>query len=209
VARAGIRTPDFLTLPQTLFRQLGASELMKLVTERFGLPVVVKPVEGGSALGVSWVDQPGRLGQALMECFAYGDVALIERAIVGTELAISVIDLGDGPVALPPVEIVTDGFYDYDARYNPGRSEFFAPARLSDDLLKQAEELAVAAHRALGMVRLSRSDVMADANGQLWFLEANVAPGMQETSLFPQAALAGGYHLPDLYRQLVEASINS
>jgi D-alanine-D-alanine ligase len=207
VARQGLSTPRYVTLPQSLFQELGASQLMDLVTDRFKTPLVVKPLSGGSALGVSLVTDPARLGEALMQCFAYGDTALIERAKQGTELAISVVDLGDGPFALPAVEIVTDGAYDYDARYNPGRAEFFTPARLSDDVASKAAELAVAAHQALGLVRYSRTDAIVDADGEIWFLEANVAPGLQETSLLPQAALAAGYDLPQLYRGLVEASI--
>jgi D-alanine-D-alanine ligase len=207
VERAGLATPRFVTLPQSLFQELGAAKLLDVVERGFGLPVVVKPIHGGSALGVNLVTQASRLSQALMECFAYSGVALIERAVAGTELAVSVVDLGSGPFALPAVEIVTDGAYDYDARYNPGRAEFFAPARLSKADAEAAAAAAVAAHQALGLVRLSRIDMILDAEGTLWFLEANVAPGMQETSLLPQAALAGGYSLPTLYRELVEASI--
>lgn len=207
IARAGLATPRFLTLPQSLFQQLGADALLALICERFGLPVVVKPSEGGSALGVSKVEDPAHLGKALVQCFAYHEVALIEEAVSGVELAISVVDLGDGPVALPAVEIVTDGFYDYDARYNPGRAEFFAPARLTETDAERAAHLALAAHDALGMVRLSRTDAILANDGALYFLEANVAPGMQETSLLPQAALAAGHTLPTLYRNLVEASL--
>jgi D-alanine-D-alanine ligase len=207
VARAGLDTPPFVTLPQSLFQELGAGALLGVIGDRFGLPVVVKPVSGGSALGVNLVTDASHLSQALMECFAYSDVALVERGVTGVELAVSVVDLGEGPFALPAVEIVTDGAYDYDARYNPGRAEFFTPARLSDAQADAVGEAAVRAHRALGLVRLSRIDMIRDPAGDLWFLEANVAPGMQETSLLPQAALAGGYRLPRLYRTLVEASI--
>ncbi|MDR1295664.1 MAG: D-alanine--D-alanine ligase, partial [Bifidobacteriaceae bacterium] len=121
VAQAGMATPQFVTLPQSLFQELGAAALLDLVVDRFDLPLVVKPVHGGSALGVTLVSEPAALSQALMQCFAYSPLALIERAVTGIELAVSVIDLGDGPFALPAVEIVADGGYDYDARYNPGR----------------------------------------------------------------------------------------
>jgi D-alanine-D-alanine ligase len=207
VSRAGLATPDHFAVPQELFRQLGADALMRVVLDKFGLPLVVKPLMGGSALGVSVVSEEARLGQALMECFSYGDVALLERAVSGTELAVSVVDTGDGPVALPAVEIVTEGAYDFDARYNPGRAQFFAPARLSDEVAAAAAEVAVRAHETLGLVRISRTDVIVSEDGTVWFLEANVAPGMQETSLLPQAAEAGGYKLPELYRALVEASL--
>jgi D-alanine-D-alanine ligase len=142
-----------------------------------------------------------------MDCFSYSDIALLERAVTGTELAISVIDFGDGPLALPAVEICTDGPYDYDARYNPGRTEFFTPARVSAADAGRAAELAVAAHQALGLERISRTDLIMDTAGDLWFLEVNVAPGMQETSLLPQAAIAADRPLPQLYRALAEASI--
>jgi D-alanine-D-alanine ligase len=206
-AHRGLATPQFVTFPQSLFQELGAARLLEVIENRFGLPVVVKPVHGGSALGVNRVDDAGRLSQALMECFAYSPVALIERAVTGMELAVSVVDLGDGPFALPAVEIVADGAYDYDARYNPGRAEFFAPARLAPDLSDAVAQAAVAAHRALGLADVSRIDMILDSDATLWFLEANVAPGMQETSLLPQAALAGGYSLASLYRAVVDAAL--
>jgi D-alanine-D-alanine ligase len=196
-----------VTLPQSLFQELGASRLLDVLAERFGLPVVIKPVHGGSALGVNVVTRAERLSQALMECFAYSPVALVERAIQGKELAVSVVDLGQGPFALPAVEIVAEGSYDFDARYNPGRAEFFTPARVDTGTAEIVAATAVAAHQSLGLARISRIDMILDEDSTPWFLEANVAPGMQETSLLPQAALAAGYALPDLYRQLVEASL--
>ncbi|MFS0699995.1 D-alanine--D-alanine ligase [Cellulomonas sp. 179-A 4D5 NHS] len=207
VARAGISTPDFVTLPQSLFRELGASRVLDAVTARLGLPLVVKPSRGGSALGVSLVTDAAELPRAMVQCFAYGDTALIEQAVVGTELAVSVVDLGDGVQALPAVEIVTDGPYDYDARYNPGRTEYFAPARLPRDIAERAGAVAVAAHEALGLRHLSRTDLIVGPDGSVSFLEVNVAPGMTETSLLPQSAEAAGHELGDLYRSLVETAL--
>jgi D-alanine-D-alanine ligase len=125
------------------------------------------------------------------------------------ELAVSVVDLGSGPEALPPVEIVTTGPYDYDARYNPGRTEYFAPARLDEDSLALVRDTAVRAHSALGLRDLSRTDVILDRDGVVQFLEVNVAPGMTETSLLPQAARAAGLDLGALYRSVVEAHVRS
>jgi D-alanine-D-alanine ligase len=209
VTRAGIATPGFVTLPQSLFRELGASRVMDAVVARLGLPLVVKPSRGGSALGVTLVRTAEDLPGAMVSCFAYGDTALIERAVEGVEVAVGVVELDDDLVALPGVEVVTDGPYDYDARYNPGRTEYFAPARLSDELAQRAAETAVAAHRALGLRHLSRTDLIIDADGEPWFLEVNVAPGMTETSLLPQAAEAGGHDLPTLYRRLVEQALRT
>lgn len=205
--RAGIATPEFVTLPQSLFRELGAARILDAVVRRLGLPLVVKPSRGGSALGMTLVTSTDELPRAMVECFSYSDTALIERAVVGTELAVSVLDTGDGPFALPAVEIVTDGPYDYDARYNPGRTEYFTPARLSDALAERVGAVAVAAHQALGLARISRTDLIVDADGTPWFLEVNVAPGMTETSLLPQAAEAAGFGLGPLYRSLVDAAI--
>lgn len=207
VAREGLATPEFVTLPQSLFRELGASRVLDAVVGRLGLPLVVKPSRGGSALGVNLVTSADDLPRAMVDCFAYSDTALIERAVSGTEVAVSVVDTGDGPVALPAVEIVTEGPYDYDARYNPGRVEYFTPARLSPTVAEAVGSTAVAAHRALGLAHLSRTDLIVDTDGVPWFLEVNVAPGMTETSLLPQAAEGAGHNLGDLYRSLVLASL--
>jgi D-alanine-D-alanine ligase len=200
---AGLTTPEYVTLPQSLFRELGAQPVLDAVVARLGLPLVVKPTQGGSALGVTLVETADQLPRAMVDCFAYGNVALIERAVRGTELAVSVVDLGDGPRALPPVEVVTDGPYDYDARYNPGRTEYFAPARLDDVAAATVQDVAVRAHQALGLRDLSRTDVILDDAGVAHFLEVNVAPGMTETSLFPQAARAAGLDLSELYLAVV------
>ncbi|GAB2464364.1 D-alanine--D-alanine ligase family protein [Xylanimonas ulmi] len=203
---AGLSTPDWLTLPQDLFRDLGAHGVLTTVVERFGLPVVVKPTRGGSALGVTRVNRPDHLARAMVDCFAYGGGALIERAIDGVELAVSVVEGPQGPVALPAVEVVVDGGYDYDARYNAGRVEYFVPARLSAAQADDVARVAVTAHRALELRHLSRTDLILQADGTAQVLEVNVAPGMTETSLFPQAAAAAGHDLATLYRGIVESA---
>lgn len=206
LAQHGVTTPEHVTLHRSLFRELGADRVLDLLVTRLGLPLVVKPARGGSALGVSAVTDRAALPTAMVACFAYADTALVERAVVGTEVAVSVVDTGDGPVALPAVEVVTDGPYDYDARYHPGRTEYFAPARLSSDAAAAVAAVAVRAHVTLGLAHLSRTDVVVDAAGTPWFLETNVAPGMTETSLLPQAAVAAGHELGALYRGLVDAA---
>ncbi|OUC81910.1 D-alanine--D-alanine ligase family protein, partial [Streptosporangium minutum] len=132
VRSVGLRTPDSVTLPKETFHDLGASTVLSRIVERLGLPLFVKPSRGGSALGASMVRAAEDLPAAMVGCFAYGDTALIERCVEGVEVAVSVVDLGGGPTALPAVEIVPDkGVYDYAARYTAGHTEFFAPARLS------------------------------------------------------------------------------
>jgi D-alanine-D-alanine ligase len=208
IQEAKLATPRFVALPHGVFAELGAPRVLDAIVERLGLPLVVKPARGGSALGASAVRTADALPQAMIDCFAYGDVALIEQHITGTEVAVSVIDTGSGPVALPPVEIAPDsGLYDYDARYTAGATEFFCPARLPSPVLDSVKAAALTAHRAFGLRHLSRTDLIVDADGLPWFLEVNVAPGMTETSLLPQAIEAAGLRPAEVYRQLVEHAL--
>jgi D-alanine-D-alanine ligase len=207
VAAAGVATPVAVALSHSTFRDLGAGALLDAVADRIGLPLVVKPNAGGSALGVTVVRRRDELPGAMVAAYAYGDVALLERCVVGTEVAVTVLDdpaAAGGLRALPAVEIVPDGgFYDYAARYTAGRTEFFAPARLDAQVAAAAADAALAAHRALGLRHLSRTDLVVDAAGQPWFLEVNVSPGMTETSLAPQAVRAAGLDLGEICRTLV------
>ncbi len=204
VLTAGVCTPRSVTLPQTTFRELGAAAVMQALLESLGLPLMVKPARGGSSLGASVVRIPEDLPPAMVSCFSYGDAALVERYVEGTEVAVSVVETDSGPIALPAVEIVPDGgFYDYSARYTAGTTEFFAPARLEIGAAKACAEAALAAHAALGLRDVSRTDLIVDDAGEVWFLEVNVAPGMTETSLFPQAVAAAGLDLGELWNGLV------
>jgi D-alanine-D-alanine ligase len=207
---AGVATPESVALPHGVFRELGAGRILDAMVDRLALPLVVKPARGGSALGASVVRSAEALPRAMVDCFAYGDVALVERHVTGVEVAVSVVDTGDGPRVLPPVEIVPDGgMYDYDARYTAGATEFFCPARLTDQASQAVQEVALGAHRAFGLRHLSRTDVIVDADGRPWFLEVNVAPGMTETSLLPQALEASGLTTGAVYRGIVEHACRS
>jgi D-alanine-D-alanine ligase len=207
VLQADLRTPQAVALPHATFRDLGAGSVLAAIVAHLGLPLFVKPARGGSALGAEVVRTAEELPHAMVNCFAYGDTALVERFVQGTEIAISVVDTGDGPVALPAVEIVPDGgVYDYAARYTAGQTEFFVPARISAAASAAATEAALTAHRALGLRDLSRTDLIIDQDDVPWFLEVNVAPGLTETSLLPQAALAAGLDLGYLYRDLLSAA---
>lgn len=207
VEAAGIRTPKAVALPHATFRELGAEAVIKTVVDAVCLPIIVKPTKGGSSLGVSVVREPRELASALVAAFAYGDVALIEHFVEGVEVAVSIIERDGIAVALPAVEIVPDGgFYNYTARYTAGTTEFFAPARLSTDVAATIAEVALRAHAALGLRDLSRTDLIVDEDGVVWFLEVNVAPGMTETSLFPQSVAAAGLELGAVLRELVEAA---
>lgn len=205
-ARDGIATPEYVTLPQSLFREVGAEHMIDAIVERMSLPVVVKPARGGSALGVSLVTERDQLSRALVHCFAYGDTALIEQAVTGTEVAVSILGTGADAAALPAVEIVAEGAYDYDARYNPGRVEYFVPARLDAVAAATVADTALAVHRNLGLRDLSRVDIILDSDGVAQVIDVNVTPGLTETSLLPQSIEASGRSLGDVYRSLVDTA---
>ncbi|WP_018348992.1 D-alanine--D-alanine ligase family protein [Longispora albida] len=205
---AGQPTPDWITLPQETFSELGASALMTQIVEEMGLPLMVKPAQGGSGLGAHVVRTAAELPAAMVGCFAYGGTALIERFVTGIDVAVTVLDLGEGPVALPAVEIVpADGVYDYQARYTAGVTTWHAPARLSPEVSERVAALAVEAHKALGLRDLSRVDLIVDAGGDVHFLEANVSPGLTETSLVPMAIEAAGLDVGKVLGDLVQLAI--
>ena len=205
VRKAGIATPASVALPHSTFRELGADAVIKAVLTKVGLPAIVKPSKGGSALGVAVVRDARELPAALVGTFAYGDVALVEQFIEGTEVSVSVYEVDGAPVALPAVEIRPDGgLYDYNSRYTAGTTEFFVPARLDAEVAEAVANTAVLAHEVLGLRDWSRTDCIVDRTGAVWFLEVNVAPGMTETSLFPMAAAAADVDLGALVQALVE-----
>lgn len=209
VAAQGISTPDWIALPKNTFKQLNAKSVLDIVSKAVGFPLITKPIEGGSAQGVSRSETPKELGKSMVEAYAYGDEVIIEKFISGTELAITVIDLGDGPKALPAVEIVADsGNFGYEERYIPGETTFFAPARLDAQIAQKAADMAIQAHKVLGLGVFGRIDLIVDEKNQPWFLEASVIPGLTETSLAPQAFIADGWTLGDAYKAIAESAIS-
>ena len=207
VARAGLSVPESIVLSHEAFRELGAASVLRVVRAALEGDLVVKPGSGGSAQGVTIVENTEDLPRAMVEAFTYDDVAVVERRIVGTEIAVAVVDTGEGPQALIPVEIEPSaGVYGFQARYNAGETTFYAPSRLSDDVAAAVSDAAVLAHRTLGLRDLSRVDFIVDADGTPWFLEANVIPGLTETSLLPLAIEASGTQASTVYSGLVRAA---
>lgn len=208
VASAGGGTPRGITLSRETFRELGAPGVLDAVCASFELPLVVKPSRGGSAQGVTVVRHADALPRAMVDAYTYGDDAIVEHFIQGTEVAVGVVDTGDGPRALPAVEIVpVAGDYDYAARYNAGETRFYAPARLPEAAAAAAAELALLVHGQLGLRHLSRVDMVVDEAGEAWFFDVNVIPGYTETSLLPQGIRAAGEKLGALYAALATAAI--
>jgi D-alanine-D-alanine ligase len=204
VAQAGLAVPESVVLPAQTFREIGAQAVMTALLDRVGLPLVVKPSRGGSALGCQVVRDAADLPGAMVQCFSYGPVALVERCVVGMEVAVAVVEGSTVPVALPAVAIRPDsGVYDYAARYTAGATEFEVPAPLPIRVAQACADAALTAHGVLGLRDLSRSDLIVDESGTPWFLEVNVAPGMTETSLVPLAIEQSGRDLGEVMSQLV------
>ena len=208
VRRAGYATPDAIALSTETFRDLGAASVLEHLLTAMPTPLVVKPAEGGSAQGVNIIDSPAGLPRAMVDAYTYATVALVEEKVEGTELAVTVIDIGDGPIALPAVEIVPiDGVYSFEARYNAGETLFYTPARINAEIAELVAQTAVAIHELLGLRHISRIDLIVDSDGVPWFLEANVLPGLTETSLVPQCIEASGQSLGAVYDALARAAI--
>ena len=208
LARAGLDTPDWVALPHATFRELGARAVLEAMVERLGLPLMLKPDQGGSALGAQVVADAADLPAAMVSCLAYADTVLAERFVDGTEVAVSVVHDRDEPRALPPVEVeAKGGVYDYTARYTPGATTFHCPARLDDATLTLLQDTALAAHRLLGLRDVSRMDAVVDAEGRVQILEVNVSPGLTDTSLLPTAASAVGEDLGVLFAALAERAV--
>ncbi|ASO23190.1 D-alanine-D-alanine ligase [Actinoalloteichus hoggarensis] len=208
IAAAGLTTPDWIVLPHSTFRSLGAQAVLDGMVERLGLPLMLKPDQGGSALGARVVRTAEELPAAMVGVLAYGDAVLVERFVEGTEVAVGVIDTEKGPIALPAVEIdPTGGVYDYTARYTAGLTTFHTPARLPETQAAEVGELAVAAHRLLGLRDVSRTDAVVGADGRVHFLEVNVSPGLTETSLLPMAIEAADRSFGTVFAELIERAI--
>jgi D-alanine-D-alanine ligase len=208
LARAGLATPDWVVLPHATFRELGAQPVLTAMVDRLGLPMMLKPEQGGSALGAQVVRDAADLPAAMVGCLAYSETVLAERFVAGVEVAVTVLDGPDGPEAMPAVEIVAaNGVYDYTARYTAGLTDFHTPARLDDRSAAAVADLAVSAHRLLGLRDVSRTDAIVTPDGTVYFLEVNSSPGLTETSLLPMAIDAAGRSLGDIYAGLIERAV--
>ncbi len=200
---AGLPTPDWVAFNATAFGELGAADTLAEIEERLGFPLVVKPAGQGSSLGVRFAGSREEVPGALVAAFSYGDRVLLERYVEGRELAVSVI-AGE---ALPSVEVIPreEDEYDYEARYEIGRTQFVAPAELGSD----ADAVAETATRTYGVLDCAgavRVDIMLGADGPA-VLEVNAVPGLTDTSLLPMAAEAAGLGFEQLVERLLDLAL--
>jgi D-alanine-D-alanine ligase len=205
----GIPTPDFYSFSDTAFQALGAAQALPAVAERLHFPIVVKPATQGSALGIKFARTSADLPQALVAAFSYDRKVLLERHVEGRDLAVSILDDDGSARALPIVEAIPqhEDFYDFESRYEIGRTKFACPAELDDTIAARASETALDVYALLGCRGFARVDLMLESAGEeLYVLEADAIPGLTETSLLPQAADAAGIGFDELIGRILDAA---
>jgi D-alanine-D-alanine ligase len=215
MGEAGIPTPRFRTFHEGAVKELGAAAAIPALESDLGLPLVVKPAHGGSALGVKFARTSEELPGAMVGAFSYDRAILLETYVRGRDLAVSVVEAAEGDagaelLALPVVEAVPreEEFYDYESRYEIGMTSFMCPAELGEETTRRAQTLALEVYRLLGCRGVARVDLMLEeATGELWVLETNVVPGMTETSLLPQAADAAGIPFDELVQRILDSAL--
>jgi D-alanine-D-alanine ligase len=180
-----------------------------LFENRFGLPVVIKPVREGSSLGLTLAKTREEMEEGIEKALNHDSSIMIEKYIQGRELTVGV--LGNSDIEpLPVIEIVPGeefAFFDYDAKYKPGASEEICPADISESVRKEVQRFAVMAHKALRLRGYSRTDMILREDGEIFLLETNTIPGMTQTSLMPQAAAAYGLDFPHFLEKLIELGL--
>ncbi|MDD2365576.1 MAG: D-alanine--D-alanine ligase [Desulfuromonadaceae bacterium] len=192
---------DILTAPFRCYRR---GEIVNISELPFDLPIVVKPVQEGSSVGVSIVKEECQLSAALELAFMHDDEILLEQYIKGQEVQVGI--LNDQPVGA--IEIVPKNeFYDFEAKYTDGMAEHIFPAQLENNLYKKTLNVALKAHTALGCRGYSRVDLLVTSSGDCYVLEVNTLPGMTALSLLPEIALKGaGLSFKELVSQIIESA---
>ena len=202
-----LKDVDFVKCADDLFLRKGESVegLAQKAVEKLGLPMFVKPTDGGSSFGVTKVKSVEDFDKAVEYAFSEGNMLIAEAAIVGRELTCAVYYNGKENVALPVIEILTENeFFDYEAKYN-GHSKEVCPAQIPDSLRNEIQETSKKIYAHLGCAGLVRVDYICAEDG-LYFLEVNTIPGMTAASLVPQMVRAAGMDMTDFLTTVIENS---
>ena len=199
----GIPTPRYLGIDGSLEIKQEIEKVKKL----FPLPLVLKPTSEGSSLGVHLIKQAEELDTILMKVANEYKEVFVEEYINGKEVTVGIIGKGEGLQALPVLELVPKKeFYDYEAKYTEGMTEFILPARLSKPLYQKTQAVALAAHKALGCYGVSRVDIIVGKDHVPYVHEVNSIPGMTERSDLPAEAAAAGISFDQLVVKILESA---
>jgi D-alanine-D-alanine ligase len=207
---AGIPTPPFRTFFRRAMNEMGASAALGIAADSLGYPLVVKPAREGSSFGLSRVEGPDGLLDAVYEAFGYDAKILLESWVEGTEVAVPVLEpAGEEPKVLGLVEIrPREGAYNFEAKYTPGATDFAIPAEIPPAAAKGLEDTALTAYRALGCSGYARVDTIF-AEDTPWVIDVKTIPGFTETSTFPLAAEAAGLSFESLVETILEAALRT
>ena len=197
VSKNGIDTPNWLKS-----QKLPKEDQL----DHIGFPMVVKPNDQGSTIGLSMVKDKKRLVDAFNNASIFANSIIFESFIDGREITVPVI----GDAAFPIVEIVpSHDLYDYECKYTSGMSDYFCPANIDDETTKNIKSIALKIHKLLKCRHYSRVDFLLDKNSKLWFLEINTLPGMTETSLLPKSLDVAGYNFNDVIQMIIDEAIKN
>jgi len=201
---AGLPTPDWAAFNSTAFGELGAADALDEIEDRLAFPLVVKPAAQGSSLGVEFAADRAKVPAALVAAFSYDDRVLLERYVEGRELAVSVL----GSEALPVVEALPrqEDFFNFEARYEIGRTEYVCPAELGSEETAEVQEIALGTYETLACSGFARVDLILGEDGPT-VLEVNAIPGLTDTSLMPMAAEAAGVEFEQLVERIIALAL--
>lgn len=178
--------------------------------KKIPFPVVVKPANGGSSVGIHIVKNSEDLSDAVMDAFRYGDSILIQDYVSGREVTCGVLEINGASIALVPTEIIPKNseFFDYQSKYTAGASAEITPPDMPKELIKKIQRFALGAHQLLGCSGMSRTDMIIDKNGEIYILELNTIPGLTGTSLLPQQAEKMGFSFSNLLEIIIQSGLN-
>jgi len=197
-----------IVIPKYLVLRKGEKEVLERVEKKVGPPpYFVKPSNQGSSVGISRADNKKELKEAIGAAFLYSDVILVDEYVSGVELTCGVLG-NEEPEALPIVEIIPKAkFFDYESKYENKGAEEIVPARISDELTKKVQEMAIGVYKALGCAGFSRVDFILKNKKEPVVLEINTIPGLTPSSLLPKSALAAGFSYSDLLEKIVRLAL--
>ncbi|MBI2037121.1 MAG: D-alanine--D-alanine ligase [Candidatus Liptonbacteria bacterium] len=208
----GLAVPDFMTVREREFKDAPEAVMAEAV-RKLGLPLVVKPADRGSSVGITVAHDADQLALGIAEALRHSREAMVQCYVKGREVTCSVLEdetVPEGVRALPPTEIVPKErpFFDYHSKYTAGASEEITPPRLPTATIRAIQEVALRTHAIIGCSGMSRTDTILGADGRIYVLEINTIPGMTPTSLLPQAAEAAGIPFPELLDRIIFAALH-
>ncbi len=207
---AGIRTPPSRTFLRRAMNEMGASAALEVAADSLGYPLVVKPAREGSSFGLSRVEGPEGLLEAVYEAFGYDAKILLEGWVDGTEVSVPVLEpAGEDPTVLGLVEIrPREGAYNFEAKYTPGATDFAIPAEVPQPVADSLRETALTAYRTLGCSDYARVDTIVE-DGTPQVIDVKTIPGFTETSTYPLAAERSGMTFEGLVEAILDAALRT